>query len=51
VTSGAKITSAKFGGANYQLLAAGDDQRSINLWKLSKSLPKLVCNSFDKFEL
>eukprot|EP00347_Sterkiella_histriomuscorum_P009360 403341515 len=44
VTSGAKITCAKFGGQNYQLLAAGDDQRNINLWKLSKNLPKLVIN-------
>ncbi len=25
VQSGAKITCAKFGGDNYQLLAAGDD--------------------------
>ena len=42
VSSGAKITCAKFGAQNYQLLAAGDDQKNINLWKLSKNLPKLV---------
>ncbi len=44
VQSGAKITCAKFGAENYQLMAAGDDQRNVYLWKLNKSLPKLVLN-------
>lgn len=42
VQSGAKITCAKFGGSNFQLIAAGDDQKNVYLWKLSKNLPKLV---------
>jgi len=42
VASGAKITCAKFGSKNYQILAAGDDQRSITLWKLNKNKPKLT---------
>jgi len=42
IQSGAKITCAKFGGQNYQLMAAGDDQKNIYLWKLSKNLHKFV---------
>ena len=42
VQSGAKITCAKFGAENFQLMAAGDDQKCVSLWKLNKSLPKFV---------
>lgn len=41
VQSGAKITCAKFGAQNFQLMATGDDQKNIYVWKLNKSLPKL----------
>jgi WD40 repeat protein len=42
VQSGARITCAKFGSVNYQLMAAGDDQKNVYLWKLNKTLPKMV---------
>lgn len=39
---GAKLTCAKFGASNYSIIAAGDDQKNITLWKLNKTSPKLT---------
>ena len=42
VGSGDNITCARLGFQNYQILAAGDDQKNIKLWKITKTKPKLT---------
>jgi len=42
VGSGAKFTCSKFGGPSVNILAAGDDQRNVLLWKLTDTKPKMI---------
>ena len=42
VGSGAEITCARLGFQNYQILAAGDDQKHVIIWKITRAKPKLV---------
>ena len=49
VGSGAEITCARLGFENYQILAAGDDQKNVIVWKITRTKPRLV--STPNFEL
>ena len=54
VGSGAEITCARLGFENYQILAAGDDQKNVIVWKITRTKPRLVsdCNfELDYFRL
>ena len=42
VGSGAEITCARLGFENYQILAAGDDQKNVIVWKITRTKPRLV---------
>lgn len=42
VGSGGEITCARLGFENYQILAAGDDQKNVIVWKITNTKPRLV---------
>ena len=44
IGSGATITCARLGFENYQFLAAGDDERNLIIWKITKARPRLTLN-------
>jgi hypothetical protein len=46
VGSGAEITCARLGFENYQILAAGDDQKNVIVWKITRTKPRLVSLKF-----
>ena len=42
IGSGGDITCARLGFDNYQILAAGDDQKNVIVWKITNTKPRLV---------
>ena len=48
VGSGASFTCAAFGSEKWQLIAAGDDQNNIMMWRVTKVKPKMILTGQSK---